>query len=494
MGQPVSVDIGSGFYQSDALSFSNQRCVNLYPNIPQAPALKQTSLFNVQGISQIAITSRLARDRNRGAWVFDSVPYFLNGDTLFRVDQNITFGNQVTYEAVAVGEVPGQGFCSFSDNGNQLIIINQEGQGFIYQPTGNPQFQEITTPEFSANGVPQQVVFVDSFFIVTTDLDRAIVSAPNNGLAWDALDFFTAEADPDGIVAPFVYRNQLYLLGTETTETYQNIGGAGVPFQRINGFFLTQGCSAPFSVQTLGDSVLWVGRGENEQPSIYQFTGSIPQKVSTIAIDNRLHELSEADLGNIFSWSYSLRGNEFVAFTSRNFTFVYDTTTGRWHERSSSVTDRNGNRLDIPCRIQSVVNAYNEILVGDSEDGRIGLVDSDIYREYDEPLISFFTSSPLYDLGTSFTLPRIELLCENGVGNENAPDPEVRLQISRNGRFFEQARTRKLGTSGQYQLRQMWRKNGRVDRYCVFKITVSDPVKRRLFGLELDVKRGSKLA
>lgn len=487
----ITVDVGTGFYQSDALSFSNQRCVNLYPNLPQAPALKTSSLFNVQGLRQIEKTGDLLFDQNRGGWRFSGAPYFVNGDKLYRIDRTVNDDESVTYSRVELGTVPGKGFCSFSDNGNQLIIINNLGDGYVYQPGASPEFEAISDAGFSANGTPQQVVFIDSYFIVTTDDRKAIVSAPNDGKSWNALDRITAEADPDSIVAPFVYRNQLYILGTQTCETFTNIGGAGVPFQRVNGFVLSQGCTSPFSVTQLGNYVAWVGRGENEQPAVYLFDGNVPVKVSTTAIENKLHEISESDLESIFTWSYSLRGNEFIGINTNEFTFVFDIKTQRWHERQSLVRDPRGLRNEKRCRINCVLSAYNELLVGDSEDGRIGIIDVNSYMEYDEPLQSFFTTQPLYDLGNSFSLPMVELLCESGVGSRTVDDPKVRMQISRDGAVFSNSRTRSLGKQGDRKRRQIWYRNGRVSRLCIFKFIISDPIKRRIFGVEIDYKQSA---
>lgn len=490
----LTVDIGNGFYVSDSLPFANQRCVNLFPNFPQAPALKSSSLFNVSGLREVAASSRLNADRNRGAWVFNDTPYFVNGDSLYQLERTLNFAGEPQFRLNRIGEVDGgSGRVSMADNGTQLIIINDVGEGFIYEPTSSPQFQPISDAGFTANGTPEQVVFIDSYFVVTTSDNVAIISAPNNGLSWNALDFISAEADPDGVVAPFVFKNQLYLLGSETCETYTNIGGAGVPFQRVNGFVLSQGCSAPATVRSIGNAVFWLGRGENEQVSVWIFQGGEPQRVATTAIENKLHELTTEEISAAFSWAYSQRGHDFVGFTVSNFTFVYDVATQRWHERISDIRDARGVRFTRRCRINSVVSAYNGLFVGDSEDGRIGQIDVDTYTEYDEPLRSFFTTSPLYDLGNSFSLPAVELVCESGVGNEDQPNPEVRLEISRDGAVFENPRSRMLGATGDRRVRQIWYKNGRVSRFCIFRVTISDPVKRRLFALELQYKRSTQV-
>lgn len=492
MGQTIQIDIINGFYQSDSLPFSNQRCVNLYPNIPQAPSLSPGALFNVQGIREVASSSIFVKDANRGGHVFNNEAYFVNGNRLIKLLQTKKPNNTSTYSLVNLGIIDGVGRCSFADNGTQMIIINSSGIGYIYNEDAAPKLRSISAPGFNANGKPEQVVFVDGYFIVTTDDKKAIVSAVNDGLSWNALDFISAESDPDEVIAPFVSNNQLYLLGTQTTEAFNNIGGAGVPFRR-SGFFLPIGCSAPNSVTQLGGQVLWLGRGENEKPSIYLFQGGQTQKVSTTAIDNIIHNLRDDEIANAFSWAYSLRGSMFTGFTFGDFTFVYDIATGRWHERQSIVRDSIGVITTKRCRINTVLNAYNELIVGDSEDGRIGFIDERIYMEYDEPLQSFFTTAPVFNNNMPFALPVIELLCESGVGNEQVQDPQVRLEISRDGALFEQPRTRELGRVGNRKIRQVWNKNGQVRQYCIFKITISDPVKRRLYGLSVKIKPSARM-
>lgn len=488
----MSIDIATGYYESDSLPFANQRCVNLYPNFPQTTAITQSSLFEVQGLEQVGTSSRLAINSNRGSWDFNGIPYFVNGEGLYRLNKRIGFRNEVTYEVEFLGIVDGDtDTVSMADNGEQLIIINKKGVGYIYNPNATPNFSVITDAGFYANGVAKKVVYVDRYFVVTTDAKKAIISAVGDGTDWNSLDFISAEADPDDVIAPFVFRNQLYLLGSETTETYRNVGGAGVPLQRINGFVLSTGCSSPDSVQQLGNQVFWVGNGANEQPVVWRFNGSEPERVSTTAIDNKLHELTEEQLQGIVSWSYSVRGHEFVAFVSNIWCFVFDTITGKWHERESEITLSTGSRVTRPCRIRNVVSAYNDLFCGDSQDGRIGRISENIFKEYGEPLFSYFTTTPLYNLGNSFSIPYVELVCESGVGNSDVSDPQVRLQISRNGVTFENPRTRLLGKVGSYKSRQIWHKNGRMSRIAVFKITISDPVKRRLFALDIKYKQSN---
>lgn len=488
------INIATGFYQSDSVPFVNQRCVNLYPNIPQAQAISQASLFGTEGLREVAVTSYSAKFACRGGIEFQNKPHFVCGENLYEVEKIQPVIGDAVYRVNFIGIVDGNGGrVSMAENGDQLLIVNDIGEGFIYQPNGSPSFSIILDAGFYANGTPKIVRYVDRYFIVSTDQKKAIISAVGDGTNWNAIDSISAEADPDDLVAPFIHKNQLYLLGSQTTEQFQNIGGAGVPFRRVNGFVVPVGCSASFSVINVGDVVYWVGRGEKEKAGIWAFNGGQPQKISTIAIENKLHDLSLEQLQSIFSFAYSQKGNTFINFSTPFATFVFNPVTGLWHERESQVTLSTGGREAQRCRISVVIDAFNDLLAGDLKDGRIGILDENEFTEYDEPYIAYFTTQPLYNNSNSFTLPQIELVCETGVGNELAPDPKVRMQISRDGTLFENPRTRELGRIGNRAIRPIWYKNGRISAIGSFKVTVSDPVKRAFYSMDITLKptRGS---
>lgn len=486
----VSQPLGNGFYQSDSLPLSNQRCVNLYPNITQAPSLSEAALFGTSGVRQVLTTGDKLADINRGAWVMDGKPYFVNGQTLYRVDRSIVEGEPV-WEAVDLGTITGEGRVSMADNGTQLIIVvaGSPSVGYIYDGT----LKTITDSDFFANGNPQHVVFVDSFFMATTDERKIIQSDSNDGLSWNPLNFGAAVVDPDATVAPFVFRNQLYIGGGQTFEVFENAGTAGFAFRRINGLVIDKGLASPFAIAGTTDTFLWLGAGDDEDVSIWAFTGSSAQRVSTVSIDSIINRLGEGEIEACFAWSYGQDGHFFIGFNFPSITLVYDTTTQRWHERESQVLDNKGFPVDARCRYNSVVSAYGFLMCGDSQDGRIGVIEREHYFEYDRPLISTFSLAPFYNNGSAFVVTQCELVGESGVGNGDAPDPEVRMRLSRDGRVFNQPVTRKLGKVGEYRNRMIWRRLGRFGRMAVFEFTVSDPVKRAFYLFEANIKGGRQI-
>ena len=308
------------------------------------------------------------------------------------------------------------------------------------------------------------------------------MSALNNGLSYNALDFGTAEADPDDIVAPIVFNNQLFIGGSETTEAFQNIGGADFPFQR-SGLFLSKGIKAPFSVVGANDTFMFIGGGENEAPAIWAFEGNNYVKVSTTAIDSILSTATNEEITNAFAWSYAKKGAYFVGFSIPSTTLVFDVISGKWHERKSNV---NGDT--IRSRINSVTSAYGLALVGDSQDGRIGSLDNNVYTEYDNAIIRRVASQPFQNNMQSFTVPSIELTMEAGMGNKEAADPQVMMDRSVDGgKTFRDERARSIGKIGEYNKRSIWRRNGRVARFEVFRFTFSEPVKPVIIQLTADI-------
>lgn len=479
MATTVPIPIANGYYISESLPISAQECANLYPNIVQTQGLSQETLFGTPGISQLTTTG-LVQQENRGSHVKNGIPYFVNGTTLYRVNRTINADLSESFTAVALGTVAGGGRVSMADNGTQLMVLVPGGNGYIYNEDAGTPFQQITDVDFTANGAPQYVVFLDGYFVVTTDSKKFIVSSLNDGLSWNALDFGSAEADPDDIVAPNVFKNQLFILGSEVIEVFQNIGGAFFPFQRVNGFIINKGLAAPASIVNVADTFMFIGGGVNESPAVWQLAGSSAQKVSNTAIDFALSEATDAEIQMAFSFSYFQKGANFIGFTVGDNTFVYDTISTRWHQRKSNIDD-----IQRRYRVNSLVTAYGRVLVGDSVDGRIGELSANIYTEYGNDIKRVFSTPNFPGSGR---IAFAELTCESGVGNADRSNPMVGMEISDNGgKTYKYMLNRALGKIGEYAMRAIWYKLGRFSRYRMIRFTISDPVKVVIIKLEVGV-------
>jgi hypothetical protein len=375
-----------------------------------------------------------------------------------------------------------------AENGAQLCILIPGGNGYIWNGT---TLAQITDSDFTANGNPTAVVFLDGYFVFTTDTNKIIVSNLNDGTAYSALDFGSVESSPDDVVAPVVLTNQLFVGGDRTFEAFSNIGGAGFPFQRIN-LFLQQGLSSRFGVQVTFNTFIFIGAGTNESAAVWTAQGNSTQKVSSRAIDTLLSGLTSDELSAITSWSYQQDGHFFAGFNLPYTTIVYDFTTARWHERKSRVPTDNTNQYTTTAwRCVYPISAYGRIYCGDSQSGKIGRLSTSVYDEFGETIISTWVTQPFQNNMKPFSVPMLELTMESGVGSLT---DSATVEMSRSkdgGHTFEAPRMRPFGKQGEYQRRAIWRRLGRVDRYDMYRFTISEPVKRVGIQLTAQISGGA---
>lgn len=480
----VSIPISDGFYVSSSLPVNNQECINYWPSpvVQSTGEVVAVPLFGTPGINQIETTGPF-NQINRGSWVMEGIPFFVNGGNLYRLNRSIV-NNVESFSTDNLGVIEGTGRVSMADNGTQLMVLVPGGKGYIF--TENPDtFSEITDLDFVANGNPQFVQFMDGFFVITTDDKKFIVSALNDGLSYNALDFGSAEANPDPIVVPFPFKSQLFIPGTEVTEVFSNIGGITFPFQRIQGFILSKGLFAPFSIVETQDTFMWIGGGKNEGPAIWALNGNTTAKISTTAIDTLLaEEDKKGTLSDIFAWSYAEEGGYFVGWTLSDTTIVFDTEASRWHERKSEIMIDN-ELTTTRWRVNSMVQAYGRLLVADFIDGRIGEANLAIFTEYGEIVKRSFSTRPFQNQYIPFFVPMIELTLESGVGN--ATNPIMRMSRSTDGKKFTDERARTVGEIGEFDRRQIWYQNGRAARFETFRWEFAEDAKAVVIGAVADI-------
>lgn len=477
-----------GFYASRSLPLSNQRCSNLFVHINEGGGLANEVLFGTAGIPLLA-TSGTNLQTNRGSFEKEGIAYFVNGTTLFKLTQVISGTGAESFTLDSLGTVPGEGRVSIAENGTQLCILVPGGDGFIFDEDAGTPFQQIIDTNFKANGNPRHVVYIDGFFLFTTDTNKFIISALNNGLAYNALDFASAEADPDKIVVPVVLNNVLHIAGAETIEPFRNAAattGPGFPFVRIEGGVESIGVFAAFSMVKTAGIAVFIGGSRTDGPSIYIYDGSTSTPISTDAIDDLLAELTETQLSNVFAWEYSQAGDRFVGFTLPTTTVVYEFKSQRWHERNSfDILDNVA--AETRWRVNSIVKAYGRILVGDNIDGRVGSLDLETFDEYGQNVIRTFSTIPFSNLGNNIKFPFVELTTESGVGNSVDPDPMISMARSLDGKTFTPRRERSLGKVGEFNKRQIWRRNGNARRFESLHFTMSAKVKAVFIKLEADI-------
>ena len=480
----VNIPLDGGFYESEALPLSAQRCVNWYVNIPQTNTWTQSNLFGTPGIEEL--TSVSATDTCRGSHVMAGIPYFVIGAFLHRLNRTIDDLGIEVFTTTNLGQITGTGRVAMADNGTQLCLVVPGGDVFIFI---EPDVLSIIT-DVNFDGPVNSVVFIDGYFVFTKSDGKKFINSPlldgrgaPEGTAYDVFDFSTAEADPDQIKGVINFQNQLFVLGSVTTEVYTNIGRTPAPFERIQGFIMHKGLSAPYSLVVAESTYVFVGGSTNEAPSVWAFDGNSHVKLSTTPIDQILSNLTLEEIESIYAWSYAQAGTFFIGFKLPDTCLVYDFMSKKWHERLSYTEDT----ADIPYRVCSIVKAYGDILLGDALDGRIGRLARNTFTEYGLNIRRILTTMPLDKQGEDFFVSSVEAVMESGMGTLEY-DPIVRLSWSDTGGYtYNNELQRTLGKQGEYRKRAIWRRLGRGTRSRVFKFELSEAIRPSFIKAEIEI-------
>ena len=348
-------------YVARSVNAADSRMVNLFPEIVPEAGKEPAFLQRCPGLRLVAT---VGQGPIRGMWKFGDFLYVASGGKLYRVDGN--------FAVTELGLINGSGPVSMSDNGTQLFVACNP-DAFIYN-SSTGVFGQITDPDFPG---AVTVGYLDGYFVFNEpNSQRFWVTSLNDGTAIDPLDFASAEGNPDDVVSLMVDHREVWLFGSNTVEVWYNAGLADFPLARIEGAFMETGCLAPYSVAKLDNSVFWLGSDARGNGIVYRNQGYNAQRVSTHAIEWQIQQYNV--LNDAIGYSYQQDGHSFyvLVFPAAQATWVFDVSTGAWHERAfwDGVRFR---RHRSNCQ----ANFAGQVVVGDWEDGRIYAFDPEVYRD-----------------------------------------------------------------------------------------------------------------
>lgn len=454
--------VGSS-YKMDALTFSAQRTINMYPILAETGGTKSVSalrgcpglsLFTTAGTGEIR--GAISSTANRG--------FVVSGNTFYEISTTGTPTSRGTLNTTS-------GRISISENNTQIMIVDG-ADGWIFTKATNV-FAQITDVDFPTTSF---VTFQDGYFIVAEDgADNFYISALDDGTSWSSLDQTSVESSPDSLEGVYSDNGNLWCFGNRSVEVYQNTGNATFPFERIPGAIIQTGCANIFTVQRFDNTIIWLGVDEQGRGVVWMADGYNAKRVSTQAIEKQIN--TSRDFTDAYAWVYHEQGHIFyvLQIPSLETTLVYDGATREWHERSyyDSTT---GGRLLHRGSCQFFFN--QKTLVGDREDGKIYEM-SLVYQDDAGVAQVRERISPTYiNEKREYTYSSFELDFEVGQGTQTGQgsDPQIMLQHSNDGGYTWSSEVwRSLGKAGEYNKRVIWRRLGR-SRSKVIYVRISDPV------------------
>ncbi len=428
---------------------------NLYIEIQQDPEKHVLTMYPTPGLSSFV---NFGATPCRGLYEKDDVMYVVNRNKLYRVAGDATtteLGTLLTFS----------GRVSMADNGTQIIIVDGD-YGYIWN-TATLAFAQIVDADFPG---ADTVDFLNGRFIVNRPgTGEFYCSDLYDGLAWDALDFATAESNPDNLVRVFVDAGQLQLFGDKATEQWGDSGAADFPYARIGSSAMEWGLASRWSLARFDGTFIFLRRNRLGQVQVAIGSGSSSVAVSTPEIDFVFSQYPATS--DATGFSYMLSGHPFyqINFPSANASWLYDGLSKAWSRLESG---GGRHRAEIQVQIE------NQSFVSDYETGLIYRLQEGVYTDNGMTIAREFTSR--HQANGNFTkLAELWLEMEAGVGLQlgQGSDPQIMMQISRDGGHEWGAEMwRGFGRVGQYKVpRAKWNRLGRA-RDWVFKFRVTDPV------------------
>jgi len=409
----------------------------------------------------------------------DAHLYVVAGRAVYRVDATGTGG------AVPIGGLASDGHVTMARNRKspnaQIAVVCD---GIVKIITG------VTVADLGDSDLPppNSVFFLGGFFMFTLPDGRFFWSAIDDS-AIDALDFATAEANPDGLVIGKALGQTAVLFGNRSTEFWTLTGDATSVFARQH--VINVGCYAAGSVseipiitpQVITDSLAFAATDrQGAYAGICVIENLSARKISTHAVDRAVRD--EPDPLSITSCSWSDGGHAFYSISGSSFSWCWDSATGQWHERQSYGLLR--------WKVRSVQQFGTGLIAGDYTSNKLYRMSNTIFAEGSDALIMTIQTPPVHAFPSEleFLTAYVDVVPGVGLasGDAHDVDPVLMLSWSDDGINFTGGRHLNLGRMGQTKKTVHTDQLGQSD-VRTFRFSLSAAVAKGIMGASLDVNK-----
>lgn len=412
-------------------------------------------------------------DEARGALLVGTVLYIISGNKAY----SVTSSYVVT---TLTGTIGGTGPVFMARNmatTPNILIVHSAGMSEI-------DISGSSIADFSDGDLPaaNSICWTGGYFFVTSAAGKVYQSGIN-AITFSSVDFTTAEADPDGLYRAIALGSDLLLMGQSSIEFFGNTGNpTGFAFSRgpvvpvgLKGQYAVAGYEPGFS-----DTLIFVANDN----TVRKLDGYTPTRISTPDLERLIEAVADAD--DLEMSVYVAAGHACAVLTGPDWTWVYDISTGNWHERASYTEDRWRGRFG--------VNAWEKWFTFDRDSEKVFQISATTKREDDQPLLFELRSTQAHRFPGRAVVNRASFDLVTGVGIDAGISPIETAPVIRiswsddGGRTFSQPLTRSLGTQGQDVAIDIFRCGVTNRRGRQWRLQCSDPVEVAVLGGAMDVE------
>lgn len=392
---------------------------------------------------------------NRGGINWNGICYRVMGARLVRVNADWSVDD--------LGDVGLGGPCGFDYSFDNLII----NSGYrLYYWNSTDGLRQVIDPDL---GEVTDAIFVDGY-TMTTDGESLVVTELNDPMAVNPLKYGSSEESPDAVTGLAHMHGEVYALNRFTIQFFQNIGGAGFPFQTIKTATVPYGCVGPRAKCKYMGTIAFVGGAENAMPGVYLMGAGTAAKISSQEIEDDLAALSGAELAAVWveareskaeerliihlpdrSWSFSRQVSEKSSVKTWCQYVTSTSTTGAYEGRG-------------------LVYAYGQWIVGSST-GKIGILDHTTAQHYGEDVGWQFDTTLLFNETRGAIITEIRLTGTPGRGDA---DSRIFFSYTKDGETWSMERSVSAGTLGERNKRVRWPGGFRMEDYLGMRFRGAD--------------------
>lgn len=462
----MQIPILNGIYTDEASNFRTSYPRNLIP-VPKENGISNGYLRPSYGLEAFGTGPGV----DRGGVEWDGVLYRVMGTKLVSVASDGT--------VTELGDVGNGGTCTLVYSFDRLAITSG---GRLYYWNG-VTLTQVTDPDL---GTALDVIWVDGYFM-TTDGEFLVVTELTDPTQVDPTKYGSSEADPDPVKALLKLRNEAYAANRYTIEVFENVGGVGFPFQRIEGAQMTRGTVGTYANCVFLEAIAFVGSGRGEAPAVWIGSGGRTQKLSTREIDQILQDLPESTLAQVVLEPVVEKSHQWLYMHLPNQTWVYDGAASQvlgdpvWFSLDSGLVNPS------QYRFKHLIWCYNQWIAGDPTSNTLATYSDAVSSHYGDVIGWDFGTKIVYNNSRGAVMHEMELVALPGrvpFGQEGT----VWTSYSTDGETFSQEKAKSTGASGQRNKRIVWYQQGFMRNWRIQKFRGTSESHMSIARLEAQIE------
>ena len=332
------------------------------------------------------------------------------------------------------------------------LAIASDKKLFLYN---GKRLEQVTDEDL---GDVLNVIWIDGYFL-TTDGDALVVGELNDPFDINVLRYGSSEINPDPVVGVIKHSNEAYAVNRYSIEVFNNVGGTGFPFRRIEGAAIERGAVGTQAFTVFENSIAFLGSALNEEVAVWRGVSGQDIKISTQEIDEIIAEYSEEELASTVVETRLTRNHRNLYIHLPDQTLVHDAAATQklgmpiWYTLDSGLIEKE------QYRARHFVFCYDKWTCGDTKAARVGVLTDDVSDHYGDAIRWDVQTSIVFNDARGFIIHEMELTSLTGrvaVGKS----PVVFASHSEDGVLYSQGRPKKVGGSGARGKRIRWAKMG----------------------------------